>query len=109
MKLIKGKIVSAAMVRNTEITVKKFFAKKGFLNAQVKVVQEKDTLNRGGVRLRVDVDLKQKVRINEVIFEGNSKVADAALKKQLKKTKEHARISIHRTIMGAFLHTPVSR
>src|SRR4051812_2542025 len=108
MKLIKGKIVNDAMVRNTELTVKKFFAKKGFLNAQVKVVQERDTLNRGGVRLRVDVDLKQKVRINEVFFEGNSKVADASLKKQLKKTKEHARISIHRALLGAVLHTPVS-
>ncbi len=109
MKLIKGKIVNDAMVRNTELTVKKFFAKKGFLNAEVKVVQERDTLNRGGVRLRVDVDLKQKVRINEIHFIGNRKVADAALKKQLKKTHEHARISIHRAILGAFMHTPVSK
>lgn len=109
MKLIKGKIVNDAMVRNTELTVKKFFAKKGFLNADVKVIQERDTLNRGGVRLRVNVDLKQKVRINEIRFEGNRQVTDATLKKQLKKTHEHARISIHRTLLKAILGTPVSK
>ena len=60
LKLIKGKIVNDAMIRNTEITVKKSFTKKGFLNTTIKVSQELDTLNRGGIKLRVDVDLKPK-------------------------------------------------
>ncbi|MEQ9591717.1 MAG: POTRA domain-containing protein, partial [Cyclobacteriaceae bacterium] len=99
LTLIRGKIVNDAMIRNTELSVKKFFSKKGFLNTQVKVIQEQDTLNRGGVKVRIDVDLKQKVRINEIIFEGNENVSSGKLKKRLKKTKEHARISLHRTII----------
>ncbi|MEQ8304342.1 MAG: POTRA domain-containing protein [Cyclobacteriaceae bacterium] len=99
LTLIRGKIVNDAMIRNTELSVKKFFSKKGFLNTQVKVIQEQDTLNRGGVKVRIDVDLKQKVRINEIVFEGNENVASGKLKKRLKKTKEHARISLHRTII----------
>ncbi len=101
LTLIRGKIVNDAMIRNTELSVKKFFSKKGFLNTEVKVIQEQDTLNRGGVKIRIAVDLKSKVRINEVIFEGNEKVASGKLKKKLKKTKEHARISLHRTILGS--------
>ena len=109
LKLIKGKIVNDAVVRNTELTVKKYFAKKGFLNTEVKVVQEQDTLNRGGVRLRIGVDLKTKVRINEIIFNGNKTLTGAQLKKKMKKTHEHARISLHRTILGAALKTPPSQ
>ncbi|MEQ8425496.1 MAG: POTRA domain-containing protein, partial [Cyclobacteriaceae bacterium] len=100
LTLIRGKIVNDAMIRNTELSVKKFFSKKGFLNTEVKVIQESDTLNRGGVKIRIDIDLNAKVKINKVIFEGNEKIASSKLKKKLKKTKEHARVSIHRTILG---------
>ncbi|HQQ95606.1 MAG TPA: POTRA domain-containing protein [Cyclobacteriaceae bacterium] len=106
IKLIKGKIVNDAIMRNTELGVKKYFAKKGFLNTEVKVVQEPDTLNRGGVRLRINVDLKQKVRINEISFEGNKDVSSTQLKKKMKKTHEHARISLHRTLLSTLLSTP---
>jgi outer membrane protein insertion porin family len=106
IKLIKGKIVNDAIIRNTELGVKKYFAKKGFLNTEVKVVQEPDTLNRGGVRLRINVDLKQKVRINEITFEGNKEVSSTQLKKKMKKTHEHARISLHRTLLSTILSTP---
>lgn len=100
LTLIRGKIVNDAMIRNTELSVKKFFSKKGFLNTEVKVIKEADTLNRGGIKIRIDVDLKQKVRINEIHFIGNENIAASKLKKQLKKTKEHARISIHRTLLS---------
>ncbi len=105
LKLIKGKIVNDAVVRNAELSVKKYFAKKGFLNAEVKVVQETDTLNRGGVRLRIDVDMNAKVRINEISFVGNDQVSSSTLKGKMKKTHEHARITIHREIIRAILGT----
>lgn len=101
LNLIRGKIVNDAMIRNTELSVKKFFSKKGFLNTDVKVVPEEDTLNRGGVKLRIAVDIKSKVRVHDVIFEGNTAVSSSKLKKKLKKTKEHSRITIHRAILGS--------
>jgi len=103
MKLIRGKIVTDAMVRNAESSVKRHFVKKGYLNTQVKIVREKDTLNRGGVRLRIDVDVNSKVKINRISFEGNATVSDAVLKKKMKKTHERARLSIHRTLLSSIL------
>ncbi|MCB0486914.1 MAG: BamA/TamA family outer membrane protein [Cyclobacteriaceae bacterium] len=100
LNLIRGKIVNDAMIRNTELSVKKFFYKKGFLNTDVKVVQESDTMNRGGVKLRIDIDIKSKVRVHDIIFEGNTNIASSKLKKKMKKTKENARITLHRTILG---------
>lgn len=105
MKLIKGKIVNDAVIRNAELSVKKYFAKKGFLNAQVKIVQESDTLNRGGVRLRIAVDMKGKVKIHEISFEGNENIPDAQLKKKMKKTHEYARITLHRDVLGSVVST----
>ncbi|HEX8041443.1 MAG TPA: POTRA domain-containing protein [Chryseosolibacter sp.] len=98
LNLIRGKIVNDAMVRNTELAVKKYFVKKGFLNTQVKIVQELDTLN-DGIKLRIEVDPKSKVKINKINFEGNENISDAALKKRMKKTKEYPRFVLHRTIL----------
>lgn len=103
LTLIRGKIVNDAMIRNTELSVKKFFFKKGFLNTEVKVVQESDTLNRGGVKIRIDVDLNSKVKVHDVIFTGNKEMASGKLRKKLKKTKESARITLHRTILKSLL------
>lgn len=103
MSLIKGKIVNDAMLRNAELSVKKHFAKKGFLNTEVKLVQIADTLNRGGIRIRIEVDLNKKVRINEIVFQGNEHVGATKLKRKMKKTHEHARVSLHRTVLGELL------
>ena len=103
LKLIKGKIVNDATIRKTELSVKKHFVKKGFYNTQVKITQVADTLNRGGVRLKIDVDLKSKVKIRDIFFDGNKEVSSSTLKKQFKKTHEHARISLHRTLLGGLL------
>lgn len=99
LDLIRGKIVNDAMIRNTELAVKKYFVKKGFLNTEVKVVQESDTLNRDGIRLRIAVDPKSKVKINRISFVGNEDIPDGALKKRMKKTKEHPRFVLHRTLL----------
>ncbi|MDH4089441.1 MAG: BamA/TamA family outer membrane protein [Cyclobacteriaceae bacterium] len=103
LKLIRGKIVNDAMVRNTELAVKKYFVKKGFLNTSVKILQQEDTLNRDGIKLRITVDTKSKVKINKISFEDNKSIADSKLKKKMKKTHERPRFSIHRTFISEIL------
>ncbi len=104
LKLIRGKIVNDATIRNAELSVRKHFVKKGFLNTVVKVSQVSDTLNRGGIRLKIDVNVKAKVRINEIQFAGNKEVPSFKLKKQFKKTHEHARLSLHRAALNTLVH-----
>jgi outer membrane protein insertion porin family len=100
LSLIRGKIVNDATIRNAELSVKKHFVKKGFLNTAVKVTQIYDTLNRGGVRLKIDVDLKSKVKINEILITGNEAISSSRLKSKLKKTKEYPRVHLHRTLFS---------
>jgi outer membrane protein insertion porin family len=96
LHLIKGKIVTDAMIRNAETGVRKHFVKKGFLNTVVKITQIGDTLSRGNIRLKVDVDLKQKVRIHEITFDGNNNISGTTLKRKMKKTHEYPRLTLHR-------------
>ncbi|RAW03091.1 BamA/OMP85 family outer membrane protein [Pseudochryseolinea flava] len=99
LTLIRGKIVNDAMIRNTELAVKKYFVKKGFLNAEVKVHQQKDTLNKDGIRLKIAVNPKSKVKINAISFTGNDHIDDAKLKKKMKGTHERPKFSLHRTLI----------
>ena len=101
LNLIRGKIVNDAMLRNTEIAVKKYFVKKGFLNTEVKILQERDSLNRDGIRLRIGINTNTKVKINKVDISGNSSFPDNTLKGKLKKTKEHPRFLLHRSLLSS--------
>ena len=100
LTLIRGKIVNDAMLRNTELAVKKFFVKKGFLNTEVKIMQERDTISTDGIRLRIAVNPKSKVKIHKISIEGNDNVTDGKIKAKMKGTHEYARFSLHRAILG---------
>ncbi|MCJ8210146.1 outer membrane protein assembly factor BamA [Mucilaginibacter sp. RS28] len=83
-----GKIVNENLLNTTTAIIKKHFHEKGFLNTTVDIKQRKDPGDANSVILDVAVDKHQKVKINEVIFEGNKAFKAATLKKFLKKTRE---------------------
>ncbi len=99
LTLIRGKIVNDAMLRNTELAVKKFFVKKAYLNTEVKIVQERDTISTDGIRLRINVNPKSKVKINKISVKGNESITDGKLKAKMKGTHEHPRFVLHRTLL----------
>jgi outer membrane protein insertion porin family len=83
-----SKIVNENLLSTTTAIIKKHFNEKGFLNTTVDIKQRKDPGDPNSVILDVAVDKKQKVRINKVIFEGNTAFSSKKLKKFLKKTRE---------------------
>ncbi|HEX7015284.1 MAG TPA: POTRA domain-containing protein, partial [Cyclobacteriaceae bacterium] len=101
--LIKGRIVNDAMLRNTELAVRKHFIKKGYLNTEVKIIQESDTLTREGMRLRIVVNPKSKVKINSIDIYGNEDIPDSKIKKKMKSTHERAGFFLHRTLISEIL------
>lgn len=103
LTLIRGKIVNDAMLRNTELAVKKFFVKKGYLNTEVKIIQELDTISTDGIRLRIVVNPKSKVKIHRISVEGNDNVADRKIKSKMSNTHEYPRFSLHRAILSKLI------
>ncbi len=91
---IRGKVVTEAMVKNTELGIRNHFMSKGYLNAEVDISQAADSLLRNSVNFLIDVDRNSKVRINKIYMEGNENFSDGKLKKKMKSTNEHIRLSI---------------
>lgn len=104
IKLIKGRVVTDALIKNTELTIKEHFIDKGYLNAEVDITQESDTLLSNSIVLRIDVDKNSKVKINKISFLGNEEFSDKKLEKQMKSTNEHVRITIFKDIVNELLH-----
>ena len=89
--LTRGKVVTDAMVKNTQNIVRKHFVSKGYFNASAKIISREDSAVANTVTLLIDVKKGEKVRIETIEIEGNDKVADKLVKKKLKDTKEISR------------------
>lgn len=87
VKLIKGRVITPTVIKNTQLLIKKHYQDKGYYNTAVKVVQIPDT-TRGQATLNFVVDRGKKVKISDINIEGNELVSDKKLKKRLKGTKE---------------------
>ncbi len=88
IKLIRGKVVTDALLSNTRTVIRKYFLEKGFMNARVNVLPRPDSVLPNSVVLTFNVDKGERVRIAEIDFEGNSAISDKKLRGKLKKTKE---------------------
>ncbi len=88
IKLIRGSQVTDDVLSLTENRIKKFFIAKGYYNTQVEIAQREDSLMPNTVILDINVDKKEKVKINEIIFEGNTMFTDEKLRRYLKETKQ---------------------
>ena len=107
LDLIRGRVLSDAVVKNAELTVKKYFIDKGYLNSKVRVVREKDDLVTNGVKLNMFVDKGPKVRINKINIIGNEAFTDSKVESKMKKTSEKLRFHIPKELFRmAFTTSP---
>ena len=98
INLIRGRIVTDAVIKNTQNTIENYFKKKGFFNTIVDVKQETDTIVSNSIKLKINVSKSKKVKFNNINFIGNSEFSDAKLKGKLKKSGERVRIPIFKEI-----------
>lgn len=86
--LIRGKVVTDALLNNTRTQIRKFYVNKGYLDAKVNILQVADSSLSNSVALQISVDKGSKIRIHNIDIEGNTAFKDSKLKGKLKKTKE---------------------
>lgn len=95
---IRGRVVRDDVLNTAKRNIEKYYLDKGFLNTDVKIIQERDTTIPNSVKLKFAVDPKTKVKINEIKIFGNEEIADYAVKSKLKKTHEYPRVSIFKDL-----------
>jgi outer membrane protein insertion porin family len=92
ISMMKGSQVTPYLVDRAQRYIKQHFVDKGFFNAEVSIVQRDDPDKVNHVFLDIDVDKKDKVKVNSLEFEGNSVFSDFKLNRFMKKTNEKGKI-----------------
>ena len=90
--LSKGGIVTENLKAGAAGLLQKYFVKKGYLDAKVKVNEEPDTSRVNAVLLVFEIDQGPRIKISNIEVVNNNAVKDKKLLGKLKKTKEKTRI-----------------
>jgi len=88
VNLISGSQVTDHVLSTTISTIKDHFIEKGFLNTEVRIVQKDDPESPNSIKLNVHVDKNDRVKISDIIFEGNEAFSDKRLRRVMKNTKK---------------------
>lgn len=83
-----GSQVTRDLLNNTERLIKEHFIEKGFFNTTVDIRQEQDTLRANSVRLYITVHKNKRIKIDDIVFEGNQVYEDKRLRRVMKNTKK---------------------
>ena len=90
--LLKGNIVTENAKVNASEGIKAYFQEKGHLDAEVNIIETPDEKNVNAVRLVFDVDQKERVKIHDITFSGNTNIKDKKLRKLMKGTRRKRRL-----------------
>ncbi|MCH2216894.1 MAG: outer membrane protein assembly factor BamA [Flavobacteriales bacterium] len=87
-ELKKGAMVTDNLIVTTKNYFKKKYTDKGFLKAKVTVNTAIDSADINVVNMRVFIDKGEKIKINNITFDGNSALPSAKLRGSMSKTKK---------------------
>ncbi len=72
--LVKGNQLTPNMVDKAKLVIKRYFDEKGFKNAEVDIVQRDDPSQNDQLIVDVNIDKKEKVKVNKIFITGNSHI-----------------------------------
>ena len=85
--LTKGGIVTDDQKELAKVKLRQFYVEKGKLNATVLVNEFPDEGKNNSIRLEFVIDPKDRVKVEDIVFEGNKTFSDRKLRKKMGKTK----------------------
>lgn len=94
---LPGTQVTDNMIANLKHIVENYFKEKGYYNIGVRVVQRDAQNQPNYVILDVIADHKNKIKIEEIVINGNTQVKDSKLKAAMKKTKEKSLVNFFKS------------
>ena len=78
--LLKGAQITPNMIDRAKILAKRYFDDKGFKNADIEIRQRDDVANKNQVILDVIIDKKEKMKVRDIIIEGNAQLPSRKIK-----------------------------
>lgn len=107
--LLKGNQITPNMIDRAELLAKNYFDDKGYKNAEINIRQRDDVTAKNQVILDVEIDKKEKMKVRQIIIEGNKNLSDSKIKGELftkgafTKTHEAGKLS---TFLKSKKYTP---
>ena len=104
-----GMSVHPNVIDRAKILAKKYFDDKGFKNADIEILQRDDVAQKNNVILDVIIDKQEKMKVRQIIIDGNDQISDKKIKGgfmrkgALAKTHEAGKLS---TFLKAKKFTP---
>ncbi|MFO7655620.1 MAG: outer membrane protein assembly factor BamA [Bacteroidales bacterium] len=88
IELKPGSQITDNVTNNVKTILQKHYISKGFYNVSTTIVPVEDTAAFNKVNLEITVNKGSKVKIGDIVFEGNVHFADKKLQRLMKKTKK---------------------
>lgn len=95
--LSKGSQMTPNSIDRAQTVIKKYFAEKGFHNTEVSILQFDDTEHPGYVKVAINVDKKEKTKVNAIYITGNEALSHNKINRVMKKTNDNNIINFFRT------------
>jgi outer membrane protein insertion porin family len=92
--LTKGKIVNENLITTTKNYIENKYKKDGYYSTKVFIKTEADTTEGNLVKMLVNIDKGDKLKISKINFDGNEKFSDKKLRSAMKNTKKQNPIRI---------------
>ena len=78
--IMRGSQITPNMIDRAKILAKKYFDEKGYKNAEIEISQRDDVTGSNQVILDFSVDKKAKMKVRQIIFDGNVRLSDSKIK-----------------------------
>lgn len=95
--IAKGNQMTPNLRDRAKTVIKKFFAGKGFHNAEVQVVEFPDRDKPGYVKVIINVDKKAKTKVAKIYITGNEALTHTQINRAMKKTNDNHITNLFRT------------
>ncbi|MGN1240149.1 MAG: outer membrane protein assembly factor, partial [Paludibacteraceae bacterium] len=82
---------------HAKTVIEKYFAEKGYHNAEVVVLQQADQDHPGYVKVAINVNKKEKTKVGKIYITGNEALTHNQINKAMKKTNDNNIINLFRT------------
>ena len=87
IEIKRGQKITENFIETTKNYIVNKYQKNGFLNTKVNINTIKDSVGLNNEKMVINVDLGDRVKVNEIEFSGNEIFKSKQLKKKMKKTK----------------------
>jgi outer membrane protein insertion porin family len=96
-ELTPEKIVNENLITTTKNYIENKYKKEGYYNTKVNITTTQDTATVNHVTMIVNVSRGKKVKVKEILVDGNSERTDAQVRRAMKNTKQKGPFRIFKT------------